>query len=92
MNSSIYSDALGLFSYDERTKKFKNCEGNIFWSLNSNNIVDAKQLLLIAESLFTSIEIFHKQVGTSVAAYLLDYKMTFGLNTMKMIRLLVGMQ
>ena len=77
MNLSIYSDALGLFSYDETTKKIKNCEGNIYWSLNSNNITDAKQLLLVAESLFSSIEVFHKQVRTSVAAYLLDYKNDF---------------
>lgn len=77
MNSSIYSNALGLFRYDETTKKFKNCAGNIYWSLNSNNTMDAKQLLLIAESLFSSIEVFHKQVRTSVAAYLLDYKNDF---------------
>ena len=77
MNSSIFSSALGLFSYDEATKKFKNCEGNIFWSLNSNNTIDARKLLIIAESLFSSIDIFQKQVGTSVAAYLLDYKNDF---------------
>ena len=77
MNSSIYSDALGLFSYDETTKNFKNCEGKICWSLNSNNTVDANQLLLVAERLFSSIELFHNQVRTSVAAYLLDYKNDF---------------
>ena len=77
MNSSIYSDALGLFSYDETTKNFRNCQGKICWSLNSNNTVDANQLLLVAERLFSSIELFHNQVRTSVAAYLLDYKNDF---------------
>ncbi|WP_342566658.1 DUF2262 domain-containing protein [Psychrobacillus sp. FSL K6-4046] len=77
MNSSIYSDALGLFSYNETTKNFENYKGNIHFILNSINIGGAKELLIGVEKQFSTVEVFEQHVKTSVAENLLDYKNDF---------------
>lgn len=77
MNSSISSDAFGLFSYKETTKNFENCKGNIHFSLNNISIGSAKELLIGVEKQFSTVEVFEQHVKTSVAENMLDYKNDF---------------
>ncbi|WP_342578478.1 DUF2262 domain-containing protein [Psychrobacillus sp. FSL K6-2843] len=74
MNSSIYSNELGLFTFNEITNNYENHESKIHWSLNSSNLDDAKRLLIIAEKFFTSID---EKARVSVATNMIHYKNDF---------------
>lgn len=78
MEKSIKSELIGVFTFNEHCKAYKQNEGKIHWKLDiRKNYVDVNEMIKRAEKLFLCIAEFDKKAKAAIAEKMIDYKNDF---------------
>lgn len=78
METTIKSERMGVFSYNETSKSFEIYKEKINWQLEiSSDSIDVNEMVKEAEKLFNSLEEFDQKARIAISENLITFKNDF---------------